>query len=153
RNVRHLAGLRGENERLRAQVEEFQSKERLIAQLESENDALKRQLNFVPEESFGYITATVVADSAGSFVRSILIKAGTEGGVRKGQAVVTGDGLVGRVHSVGQKSARVILVEDLNSRIPVMLQETRKRAILAGNNTKLPTLLYLSDKEDIKPGE
>ncbi len=89
----------------------------------------------------------------GSFVRALLLNVGSERGVRKGQAAVSGDGLVGRVAEVGERSARVLLITDLNSRIPVVIQETRVRAILAGDNTNRPRLIYLSANSDLAEGQ
>ena len=56
-------------------------------------------------------------------------------GVASGQAVVTGEGLAGRIAEVGDNSARVLFVTDVNSRLPVLVERTRERAILAGDNS------------------
>jgi len=151
-NLEHLAELRTENEALRIEVTALKRSMIELNNLKSENQVLKKQLNFIPENSFGFITARVIADGSGSFARSVIVKAGEKDGIRKGQAVVTGDGLVGRLHEVGNSSSRVVLLEDLNSRIPVMSLQTRDRAILAGNNTRLPTLSYLSETAQVAVG-
>src|SRR3546814_3613929 len=54
---------------------------------------------------------------SGAFVRTVLINAGERNGVEKGQAAITGDGLTGRIAEVGQRSARVLLLTDINSRV------------------------------------
>jgi len=128
--------LREENQHLL----EWQSAAR---KLSAENQNLKSQLNFAPDAEPGFVTARVIADTGGAFVHSILVSAGARDGVAKGQAVVTGDGLVGRVHAVGTRSVRVLLVTDLNSRIPVIIEATRTRAILAGDNSERPRLIHL----------
>lgn len=152
-NVHNLAELNSENERLRALVETYEEKEKILAQLRSENNELRELLNFVPKDSFGFISAPVIVDGSGLFARSVLVKAGREQGVRKGQAVVTGDGLIGRIEEVGESVSRVILLNDLNSRIPVMFQENRQRALLAGKNTAFPELEYLTKETEVKEGD
>ena len=99
------------------------------------------------------VAARVVGDSGGAFVHSVLVNAGGQDGVRKGQAAVNGEGLVGRVAEVGERSARVLLVTDLNSRIPVLLESQRYRAILVGDNSQRPRLLYLSADAKVSPGD
>jgi rod shape-determining protein MreC len=77
-------------------------------------------------------------------VRTVLVNVGARDGIKKGQAAIGEGGYVGRVAEVGQRAARVLLVTDLNSRLPVMLQEGGHRAVLAGDNSDLPRMEYLS---------
>lgn len=140
------AALVAENERLM----EWQAAARKLA---LENTQLKALLNFAPGAEPGFVTGRVIADSGGAFVHSILVSAGKRDGVTKGQAVITGDGLVGRVHGVGSRSVRVLLITDLNSRIPVVLETSRTRAILAGDNSERPRLIHLPPGAVMNPGD
>ncbi|MFX4941244.1 rod shape-determining protein MreC, partial [Acinetobacter baumannii] len=88
-----------------------------------------------------FITARVVADPGGPFVRTVLTTAGRRHGVRKGQAAMAGPGLIGRVIEVGEWSSRVLLITDLNARIPVVMENSRQRAVLSGDNSEMPRLL------------
>lgn len=138
--------LREENNRLR--------RWRAVAEgLESENSRLRKLLNLAPEAPARYITGRVIGDSGGAFLRSILVNIGARDGVRKGDAAVDGSGLLGRVAEVGERSARILLVSDLNSRIPVLVGESRERAILAGDNSDQPKLAYLPAEISIAPGD
>ena len=83
----------------------------------------------------------------------MLLNIGYQPGVGKGHAVVTGEGLVGRVESVGGRATRVLLISDLNSRIPVLIESTRTRAILAGNNSNRPSLIHLVSGATVSPGD
>ena len=65
-------------------------------------------------------SARVVGDVGGAFAQSVIITAGASSGVTKGQVVMTGEGLVGRVTQAGNASSRVLLITDINSRIPVL---------------------------------
>lgn len=91
------------------------------------------------------IGVRAVSEQNGPFVFSALINAGTKRGVKKGQAVLTGEGMYGHVIRVGAGSSRVLSVRDLNSRIPVMNLRSRQRAIMQGNNNAAPTLKFVGD--------
>ena len=89
----------------------------------------------------------------GAFVRTVLINAGERNGIEKGQAAVTGDGLAGRIAEVGQRSARVLLLTDINSRVPEVVGNVRDRAVMAGDNANAPELLYLGPTAKVKIGD
>lgn len=148
-----LIALREENTRLREENARLKQWQSAALNLQSENDQLRDLLAYQPKDAVRYVTARVVGDRGGAFVRSILINEGSEGGVEKGQAAIVGDGLLGRVASVGENSARVLLITDLNSRIPVMVQETRIRAVLAGDNSQNPRLVFLSANATLTKGQ
>lgn len=145
--------LRGENARLRQENQNLMEWQASARKLAAENVHLKSLLNFAPGAEPGFVTARVIADTGGAFVHSILVSAGVRNGVAKGQAVVTGDGLVGRVHAVGSRAVRVLLVTDLNSRIPVVVEATRTRAILAGDNSERSRLIHLPPGASVSIGD
>jgi rod shape-determining protein MreC len=151
--VRDLATLRAENVRLREENTSLMHWQTLARQLDNENRALRGQLNFIPDPDPSFITTRVVGDTGGAFVHSMLVNSGAREGVRKGQAVVTGEFLVGRIAEVGQRSARVLLLTDINSHIPVILENSRAKAILTGDNTDRPRLNYLSSNTNAAPGD
>jgi len=113
-------------------------------QMSQENEELRRMLHVVPDPEASFITARVISDSGGPFVRTALINAGENDQVRKGQAVINSQGLTGRIVSAGQHSARILLLTDLNSRIPVVVELSREKAVLAGDNTPHPRLEFLA---------
>ena len=119
--VRDLAALRAENVRLREENANLMHWQTLARQLDNENRALRGQLNFVPDPDPSFVTTRVVGDTGGAFVHSMLVNSGPRR-IRKGQAVIAGEVLVGRIAEVGQRSARVLLLTDINSHIPVMLE-------------------------------
>jgi len=152
-NAQNLMALAKENASLREANRRLRSWQAVAYRLEAENGALRELLRMVPDPQSRYVTARVVADNGGAFVRSILVNAGARDGVVQGQAAVTGEGLAGRVAQVGVRSAQVLLLTDMNSRIPVMLAHSRERAVLAGNNTNRPVLLYLGPRSRVEPGD
>lgn len=152
-NVRELVHLRSENIRLKEENARLRQWEQVARQLAAENQALHGTLHFVSHDDLYSITGRVIADSGGAFVQSLLVDMGVRDGVIKGQAAAVGEGLIGRVAEVGQISSRVLLITDLNSRIPVLIESTRDHAILAGDNTDQPKLLYVPPNVTLMPGD
>ncbi|MHA1568279.1 MAG: rod shape-determining protein MreC, partial [Alphaproteobacteria bacterium] len=132
-SARELVAVQEENARLRARIADLRRSGGEAARLAAENQSLRTLLKAIPKINGKHVTARVIGDAGGIFVHSLLLNAGLNDGVRKGLAVVNAEGLVGRVTGAGGRSARVLLVIDLNSRIPVVVQSTRDRAILAGD--------------------
>lgn len=151
--VRGLTDLYEENERLRQENQRLLRWQMVARKLEAENEALRSLQNFRPEPGASFVSARVVADTGGAFAHSLLVLGGSSDGIRKGQAVMTGEGVVGRVAEVGLRTSRVLLITDINSRIPVMVGEGRQRAILAGENTDRPRLIYLPANAGVVPGD
>jgi rod shape-determining protein MreC len=143
--------LRSENERLRAENERLRRWYDVAMALDAENATLKANLRWIPDPALAYVTARVVADAGGVYARSILLSVGPNHAIRKGQIALDANGLVGRVTEVGARSARVLLITDINSRVPVTLEQSRAKAILVGGNTPYPRLMYLPD--DVHPAE
>ncbi len=148
-----LANLRSENLALKDQNSRLMQWQTAARRLEAENAALRSLNRMVPDPSMNFITARVVGDPGGAFVRTVLINAGERNGIEKGQAAVTGDGLAGRISEVGQRSARVLLLTDINSRVPVVVGDFRDRAVMAGDNANAPELLYLGPTAKVKIGD
>ncbi|MBV8776414.1 MAG: rod shape-determining protein MreC [Alphaproteobacteria bacterium] len=142
-----------ENVRLEAENQRLLQWQQTALNLAADNKQLRGLLKAVPENALSYVTARVVANSGGAFVRMILINAGTDDHVSRGQAVMTGEGLVGRLTEVGERAARVLLITDLNSRIPVTVERSHAAAVLAGDNSERPRLLYLSAGDGAKAGD
>jgi rod shape-determining protein MreC len=151
--ARELARLREENIILRAENERLLKWQNAARTLLAENRQLQELLGFSPVQDARSVTARVIGDSGGAFVRSVLVNAGAREGVRKGNAALSGKGLLGRVAEVGERSARVLLINDLNSRIPVVIERSRERAILAGDNSVTPRLLYLPITTTVQVGD
>jgi rod shape-determining protein MreC len=152
-NVGELAALREENERLRTDNARLLQLQVIAQRLEGENQALRGLLNLVPSPTATFVTARVVADTGGAFARTIVINVGASGGVAPRQIVTSGEGLVGRVQQVGDRSARVLLLTDLNSKVPVVVGGERRRAILSGENSDMPRLTHVDGGGDVKRGD
>lgn len=148
-----IFSLQEENRQLRGERDQLLHWQMIARKLDSENKQLKKLLEFTPVPEEGFTTARVIGDAGGAFVHSLILNAGSREGVKKGQAVITGEGLAGRIVSSGNRSSRVLLITDLNSRIPVLVESTRTRAILAGDNRDLLNLTHLPPGAVVSPGD
>lgn len=99
------------------------------------------------------ISARVIATAPGGPTNSVLIAAGRQHQVLVGHAVITASGLVGRVVDARQSTARVMLLTDLASRIPVHVGEESVRALMSGDNGPMPRLGYVPEGKTIKVGD
>lgn len=132
-----------ENQRLKAENARLAQWRQAALRLEAENTSLRSLLHYKPDPTASYITARVIAAPGATFFRTMVVTAGRRDGVRKGQGALAGAGMVGRVIEVGEWSSRVLLITDINARVPVVLESSRARALLAGDNSDQPKLIYL----------
>ena len=137
-----LMTLRTENAKLHADNDQLRRWQAVALALDAENATLKANLRWIPDPAPSYVTARVVADAGGVYARAVLLSTGPNHSVTKGQIALDERGLVGRVTEIGARSARVLLLTDINSRIPVTLESSRARAILVGTNGARPRLLH-----------
>lgn len=147
-----ITQLRAENDRLKAENNRLKEWYQTALLLKAENQSLKDLLNVIPEPEQSYISTRVIGDSGSSYVRSLLIQAGKEDGVVEGQAVMGSQGMIGRIIEVGNRASRILLLNDINSRIPVIIEGTNQKAILAGTNDDFLTLDHLPSDTLIEEG-
>ena len=99
------------------------------------------------------IATRAIGENDGPFVRSLLINVGKNDDVALGNPVMSSDGMVGHVINIGSKSSRVLMLSDLNSRIPVASARSGATAILAGDNSMRPKLSFISERLEWKIGD
>jgi rod shape-determining protein MreC len=138
--------LREENQRLRGWEARAREMSRRLADVE----ALAKT---VPEQPLAFRTARVVADAGGPFVKIALLDAGREAGFKSGHPVVSADGLVGRLISSAPRSSRLLLLNDLNSRVPVYIGSKSVRALMAGDQGVYPKLAHIPIDAKIEAGD
>jgi rod shape-determining protein MreC len=153
RRARDFVTVYQENARLAEENERLLGWQQAALRLAAENAQLRDLLRAAPEPATSFVTARVIANSGGAYVRSVMVNAGRENGVVRGEAAVTGEGLIGRVSEVGSRAARILLITDLNSRVPVIVEGSRQRAVLAGDNSEHPSLRHLEAGAAIRIGD
>lgn len=143
--IGHLFSLSAENAQLREQNEELLQWQEVAMALQAQNDALKASLHYVPSPMPQFSAGEVVADTGGVYSRSVLVLVPPLNGSQQslvGAVAMDGRGVAGRVVEAGSRAARVLLITDLNSRIPVALGANGAPALMAGTNGPNPALLY-----------
>lgn len=151
--VHGAVSLYQENHRLAEENDRLLQWQQAALKLAADNKQLRLLVRAVPEQAVSYATARIIANSGGAYVRTVMIDAGSGAGLARGQAVISGEGLIGRLTEVGARAARVLLVTDLNSRVPVVVEGSHAVAVLAGDNSDRPRLVYFGTAREIKVGD
>jgi len=123
------------------------------SKLAQRNEELGDLVNLIRTAPVDAVTVEVIAGAQGLFGRTVLVGAGSRAAIRYGQPVLSGKGLFGRIVSVTDTTARVLVLNDTNSRIPVEVGNTQKSALLVGDNTVRPRLIYLNSATAVKAGD
>jgi rod shape-determining protein MreC len=110
-------------------------------------------LHAVPDPALSSVMAQVIGRSNRPFLQTMILDAGSAQGVKPGQGVIDARGMIGRIFLAGNHTSWVILLTDLNSRIPVTIEPGNVQAIMAGDNTSAPVIDLLSQNVRIKAGD
>ncbi len=152
RDVSGLAALQSENARLKEENSRLREWHQTALLLEAENKSLRELLHVKLEPQNKYISARILSDAGSTFAQSLLVAAGSTDGVKKGQAVLASNGVIGRVIEVGKSVSRILLISDINSRVPVLVENSRLHAIFAGTNGGEGRLIHLPQDSNVTEG-
>lgn len=147
------ARLAEQNQELRRELQQMKAWKEAALQLEQENAKLLDLNNVRLDARLSYVTGVVMTDSGSPFRQSVLINVGARDGLVDGWAAMDGLGLVGRISGVGEQTARVILLSDSSSRIPVTIQPSGQSALLHGDNSGAPPLEFVENQDEVRPGD
>jgi rod shape-determining protein MreC len=138
-----------ENEKIKSELEILKAKDLLNEFIISENQRLK---NIVDDHlvKSDTIIAKVLSDKSSPYLRSIIINKGSKHKVNLGMVVIDGEYLVGKIVEVNYSSSRVLLLSDLNSKIPVIVEPNTVISILSGTGKDYGVIQYSKKYEDIK---
>ncbi len=147
-----FAQLQADNLRLTQENKRLREWYNIALLLDSENKSLRDLLNLKVDPNYNHISARIIADAGNTYMKSFLAAAGRDRGVKKGAAVLSGNGLVGRIIEVGKDTSRILLVTDINMRVPVVVEGAGQHAIMAGTNDRYPKLIHLPQDSEILDG-
>lgn len=145
--------LNAEVERLKQENKRLAGWEWRARELERRVAELQKLTKTVQAEPMRFVTSRVVGDASGAFTQSIIINAGTSEYVRNGYPVISADGLIGRIVDTAPDAARILLLTDANSRIPVLVGDSAVRAILVGDNGAAPRLMAVDPGTKFSDGD
>ncbi len=164
-NFKEFIDVYQQNRSLREDIVQLNQWREVARRFERENARLRALHNVSLAPKYDYVTAQVVGSSGGSFTHTIMINVGRSGSIDSGAVALDGGGLVGRIVSVGDNAARVLLLTDLASRVPVIIEGAGikrseeddrgeiVRAILVGDNSRTPLLKFATKTEGIRAGQ
>ncbi|HSS13684.1 MAG TPA: rod shape-determining protein MreC [Rhizomicrobium sp.] len=110
-------------------------------------------LHAVPDPQMNRVLARVIGRASRPFLQTMILDAGRGNQVLPGQAVMDARGMIGRIYLTGQRTSWVILLTDLNSRIPVTIAPRNIQAMMTGDNTATPALNMVSRTVTLHAGE
>ena len=138
-----------ENRKLKTELEELKNKDFQTLYLQTANKRLQDIIQLEKKSAFTTITAKVILDKNSPYLNSVIINRGSSSRIKLGMPVLSEGNLVGRVVEVNFLSARILLLNDLNSKIPVMISPKGSQAILSGQGEDEPKLEYLPEKFEL----
>jgi len=110
-------------------------------------------LHAVPDPQMNRVLARVIGRASRPFLQTMILDAGRGNQVLPGQAVMDARGMIGRIYLTGQRTSWVILLTDLNSRIPVTIAPRNVQAMMTGDNTANPVLNLVSHTVTLHAGD
>ena len=133
-------------------IENIKLKENFLKSnfLKLENIQLKKIIGDKMESDYNIISARVMLEADSPYLNSLIINIGSNKKIQKGMAVLDGNNFIGRIVDVNFFSSRVLLISDLNSKIPVIVEPQGYHAIIAGHGKIKPTLEYLPENHAVK---
>ncbi len=138
-----------ENRKLKTELEELKNKDFQTLYLQTANKRLQDIIQLEKKSAFTTIAAKVILDKNSPYLNSVIINKGSSSRIKLGMPVLSEGNLVGRVVEVNFLSARILLLNDLNSKIPVMISPKGSQAILSGRGEDKPKLEYLPEKFEL----
>jgi rod shape-determining protein MreC len=152
-NYIHLLDVRNENKRLRLENAQLRHENMELLEAKSQNDRLKKLLEFKDYAQTQTLTANVIAGSP-SITRTdvVIIDKGRNDGLSEGMPIATFEGIVGRVYVVGDRDAEVMLITDPLSAVDAYIHRTRARGIVKGTGLGC-VMEYIDSKSDVSVGD
>ena len=147
KKISDIINVHSVNDTLREEVKKIEILEQYVDTLEKENKDLSDQLHYIKLPEAKYITAKVISGIGDGFFHMLVLYAGYNQKIKKGQIVLHQGNVIGRVDIVLPPYARVLLISDINSKIPVIVENRNVRGILSGNNTETLNLLFAEKAE------
>lgn len=152
-NYFDLRNVREQNQQLQATVDRLRLEQAALLEDAQQGQRLQAILKFQEKYIYKTLPVQVIGTSGSEQSRAFYIDKGSDSGVERDMAVITADGIVGKVRDVFPRTAQVLMVNDQSSGAGVILETTRIRGILRGNAAGQLQIVGLMVDSRIKPGE
>jgi len=150
--VSYFQDLEAENLKLKLEIASLSKTQEIEFFLKAENIALKEILNVPQTPEAKFVTAKIVGTTMSPFTSSAIVQAGENENIKVNDIIKGTKGLIGRITEVGKHYSTVMLINDHNSRIPVITGDSRNRGILAKQEDSLK-IIYLQENHNVQVGE
>jgi rod shape-determining protein MreC len=138
---------------LKQRIAELQKENHQMKEMAIANERLQKLLQFREKISSSVIAAEVIGQDPSSWFKSVTLNKGEKDGVRKGMAVISGEGVIGQILKTAPDYATVLLITDYNSAIDSIVRRTRAKAIVEGEGENRCLLKYLLRADDVIVGD
>lgn len=138
-----------QNDRFKREIDYLNNKLNAQQEFLLENARLKNLLSFKQNSTYKLIAAKVIARSPDSWTSNIIIDKGRNNGIKRGMAVVTYLGLVGRVIEAQESTSKVLLISDPNLSVSAIDQRSRQEGLVCGTLGAHLIMKYLPEEADI----
>ena len=152
-NLSQLWHAEQENQELHTQLVAAQAQIQRLGEPAGENERLRSLLDFKDQLTFQTAAAEVIASSPGENSNAIFIDKGSDSGLTTDLAVITPEGVVGKIVAIFPHSAQVLLVIDPSSGVGVTLAQSRVQGILKGGSNSFCDVHYVMDEEAVSAGK
>jgi rod shape-determining protein MreC len=152
-NYFYLRGVRAENRNLKAQIERMSLEQVRISQDADQARRLQALLAFKEQFISQTKAAQVIGSSGSEQSRSLYIDKGENDGIKPDMAVITADGIVGKVLHAYPSTSLVLLINDQSSGVGAILEKSRLQGILKGTSAGEVVLEKVMSDETVPPGE
>jgi rod shape-determining protein MreC len=152
-NYFYLRGVRAENRELKEQIEKMRIEQVRLSEDAAQARRLQTLLAFKEQFISKTVAAQVIGSSGSDLSRVIYIDKGADAGLQRDMAVMTADGIVGKVTMVYPSVAQVLLISDPSSGVGVILEKSRLQGVLRGTANGEVVLNDVMSDEQVPPGE
>lgn len=142
-----------ENEELKKQIYELMIERQLYSEIMLENKRLKNILNIKDKNIAFFTVAKPISRGYDRLSNTIIIDKGKDDGINKDMAVITVNGIVGKIHRIRNNFSEVILLKDPNFSVAVRLQNSRHEGIVSGTGLDYCLLKYIPPDQVVEKGE
>ncbi len=153
RNYIDLRDVRQRNEELQRQLDHMRLEQARLSQNVEQARRLQQLLQFKEQYIAKTLAAQVIGTSGTDLSRVIYIDRGTQDGIAIGMAVITPDGIVGKVSRADKRTAQVLLISDPSSGAGVLLERQRLNGVLKGTAAGTPEIQNVMSDEKIEVGD
>ena len=156
--LKTLQELESDNQRLVVLNKELRAVNQTLRDLETENNRLRRALQYRERATFQLVPARIIARDASTWWSTVKIDRGYADGIETDMPVLTEDGMVGKTTTVAKNASTVLLISDENCKVAANIEGTREQGIASGERTSTSSMpvismRFLSKMANLKPGQ